>query len=267
MSPITELAHLTLSPTIPDSTIASVLATNTRALLSRPGCLRVRSSLATSHPSQQQAEKHLRLFIDWTSLAAHAAFGTDAPAEYAAFRKRFADIVAPSAGMRRPFHVFFQEGEVARDDDNANDNDNEDSDDDYTGASVLDHGAKTQVAELVHVYYPDHEKTGEEKGRGLQTARDVAAALAKLALPGWTGQSAAGWSVERDVLYQGRPCQVLVMVFGWDSVEACEKARGGEGFARVVAPVLGRFGKEKGEKGVVGMEVCYVSNTTTESSG
>ncbi|KAI1377620.1 hypothetical protein F4677DRAFT_414990 [Hypoxylon crocopeplum] len=235
MAPITELILLPLNPSITADTVSTVLATNTARLLASPGCLRVRASRVHEDPGAKQ-----RLFVDWTSTDAHHAFVAD-PAVFAPFAQSMRTIIDPAVPRGKPFHVLF----------------------DPFPPAVLDNksaGARSPVAELLHVYFPGGED-GYAEDKVQQSTETVRLFLEKLLAldAGCTGETALGWSLERDVEFKGEPCRVLVVSIGWSSVEAHMKARGHEEFPKII-PLLRNL------EGLKGMELCHVSNTTTESS-
>ncbi|KAI1102794.1 hypothetical protein F4804DRAFT_252106 [Jackrogersella minutella] len=228
MAPVTELVVLPIKPDIGAEAVDEAMKTNIATLLAQKGCERVRSSRVVEEPGK------LRLFADWASLEAHEAFAADA-AVYGPFLKRMGPLIDAASftadnPRRPPFHVEFSP---------------------YP-PKALD-AVGSPVAEILQMFFPA-DISDELRAKTLATMTDF---LGLAVADGITGENALGWSVERDVLFQGQPCRVLVVVIGWTSVEAHAKVRGSEEFAKLI-PILRNL------EGLKGREVCHVSNTVVE---
>ncbi|KAI1770284.1 hypothetical protein F4818DRAFT_433579 [Hypoxylon cercidicola] len=229
MAPITEQILAPIKPDASEDFVNSVLDSNTQTLLAQPGCLRVRRSRVLENPNQ------MCLFVDWASIEDHQAFAANA-AVYGPFRAHNGTVVDPDVPRVRPYHVSFAPFPPAV-------------------LDVENPGTKANVAELLHTYFP--ADIGEAQREEVEkTIRALAEEVGKLA-DGYTGEMALGWSVEDDVLFKDEPSRVLVVVFGWTSVEAHMEARKAEGSAKVVPMLLNL-------EGLKGMEVCHVTCTTSE---
>ncbi|KAI1657933.1 hypothetical protein F4813DRAFT_358442 [Daldinia decipiens] len=229
MAPVTELIALDLKPDLPAAEAASILDTTAATLVAQPGCLRVRTSRL------HEDVNAVRMFADWESVTAHRAF--EKTEAYAPFKARvFGAVAGPP---KRPYHVEFAPFPVA-----ALDN---------TGPN-----SKTPVAEVLHIWFP-----GDYPEDARKRTTDAVLAFTRQMTPfaeGLTGETALGWSVERDIDHDGVPSSALVLILGWTSVDAHMKARDHPGFAKII-PLL------KDLEGLKGLEMKHVSNTTVEASG
>ncbi|KAI1082556.1 hypothetical protein F5B20DRAFT_507264 [Whalleya microplaca] len=214
MAPVTEFVYASIKP----GADLSPLSKNDQILLSQPGCQRVRSSLVHEDPSK------LLLFIDWDSVAAHKAFMADGGV-HGAFLSNIAPLVAGPAAIS---YVELQPHP----------------------ASVLDNAGgkgKSPVAEVVQLYFA----AGGDGDANKAQAEKFVAGVAGTA--GFTGESAVGWTVEGDVEFKGEKCRRLVLVLGWQSVEAHVTAQGTEAFSKQLAQLRG------GVEGLKGVEIFHVS--------
>ncbi|KAI0852938.1 hypothetical protein F5Y00DRAFT_226398 [Daldinia vernicosa] len=228
MAPVTELISLTLKPDLPAAEAVSILDTTAATLVAQPGCLRVRTSRVHEDPNA------VRIFADWEAVAAHRAF--EKTEAYAPFKARVSSAVA--SPPQRPYHVEFTPFPVA-----ALDN---------TGPN-----SKTSVAEVLHIWFPG-DYPEDARTRSTDAVNEFTRRMTLFA-DGMTGETALGWSVERDIDRDGEPSSVLILILGWTSVEAHMKARDHPEFAKVI-PLL------KDLEGLKGIEMYHVSNTTVEAS-
>ncbi|KAI0109887.1 hypothetical protein F4814DRAFT_381428 [Daldinia grandis] len=228
MSPVTEFISLNLKPDLPAAEATTILNTTAATLAAQPGCLRVRTSRL------HEDVNAVRIFADWATVTAHRAF--EKTEAYAPFKARVYDAVA--SRPQRPYHIEFAPFPVA-----ALDN---------SGPA-----SKTPVAEVLHIWFAgDYPEDARRR-----TADAVAEFTRRMTLfaEGLTGETALGWTVERDIDHDGVPSSALVLILGWTSVEAHMKARDHPEFAKIV-PLL------KDLEGLKGLEMNHVSNTTVEAS-
>ncbi|KAF3061305.1 hypothetical protein GL218_04222 [Daldinia childiae] len=228
MAPVTEFISLDLKPDLPAAEAVSILDTTAATLVAQPGCLRVRTSRL------HEDVNAVRIFADWETVAAHRAF--EKTEAYAPFKARVYESVA--SPPQRPYHVEFAPFPVA-----ALDN---------TGPS-----SKTPVAEVLHIWFAGDYPEDARK-RTMDAVIEFTRRMTLFA-EGLTGETALGWSVERDIDRDGVPSSTLVLILGWTSVEAHMKARDHPEFAKVI-PML------TGLEGLKGLEMKHVSNTTVEPS-
>ncbi|KAI0893103.1 hypothetical protein F4806DRAFT_477004 [Annulohypoxylon nitens] len=160
----------------------------------------------------------IRLLIDWDAISSHQAFrSTDG---YKSYLTSLAPHVAAPAKI---FHA-----EVSP-----------------FPPTVLD---KSPVTEILVTYFAP---TADE-AKNLAAAQALAAKLTG-ASAGSTGLSAVGWSVEKDVEYKGEAARALVVLLGWESVEAHQKARETDAFKAVIGEFQGAA------EGLKGFEIEHVS--------
>ncbi|KAI1135521.1 hypothetical protein F5Y05DRAFT_421454 [Hypoxylon sp. FL0543] len=158
--------------------------------------------------------EQFRFFIDWDSLEAHQAF--QASEVYSTFMSEVAPhVAAPSAIAHFELTPF--------------------------PPAVLD---ESPVTEIFQMYFePDADEAAN-----LAAAKKVAAKF-----PGATGLTSVGWSVEKDVDYQGGKARVLVALIGWESVEAHHAAVQTDSFKQITSYF------QTGTKGIKGFDMSYVS--------
>ncbi|KAI1385166.1 uncharacterized protein F4822DRAFT_335682 [Hypoxylon trugodes] len=183
------------------------------------GALRV----ATLHEDANQ----YRLFIDWESIEAHKAFR-----QTEAFQK-FANEISPFAA--NPSTVFHAELSPFP-------------------PSVLDNAegkGKTAVAEILFTYYAPTA----DADKNLALAQKLASQLAGAGFAGATGETAVGWSVEKDIDYKGTPSRALVVILGWETVAAHEAARNSDKYKSIIAEF-------QGSTDATGFEVSHVTTKT-----
>ncbi|KAI0880882.1 uncharacterized protein GGS22DRAFT_173695 [Annulohypoxylon maeteangense] len=182
-------------------------------LKSQPGNQAVRSSPTTEDPSQ------IRLLIDWDAISSHFAFrATDG---YKAYLSSLAPhATAPSKILHAELTPF--------------------------PPVVLD---KSPVTEVLLVYFsPDADEVAT-----LALAKVLAEKLTAADIAGTTGLSAVGWSVEKDVVFKGEKTRALVVLLGWESVQAHETARDTDAFKVAITEF------HDAAKGLKGFEIEHIS--------
>ncbi|KAI6088331.1 hypothetical protein F4821DRAFT_258163 [Hypoxylon rubiginosum] len=219
MAPVTEFVLATIKP---DADLPS-LYTTFATLKSQPGSQRVRA--ATLHEDAQQ----LRLFVDWDAVSDQHAFR--ASAAYSSFISAIAPSLA--GGPTTVLHA-----ELAPHPPTVLNNTND--------------GGKTGVAEVLFTYFtPSADPT-----KNLATAQTLVSGLSGAGFAGIRGESAVGWTVERDVDYKGEKTRVLVVLIGWESVEAHRAARATEAYGKIVKEFQGAA------EGLRGFDISHVSTKT-----
>ncbi|KAF3013075.1 hypothetical protein E8E14_010906 [Neopestalotiopsis sp. 37M] len=115
---------------------------------------------------------------------------------------------------------------------------------------------RSKVAEVVHAYFPADLSPAQQREilAGVQQFVDV---VKKPKLPaGASGEHAHGFALE-EVEFKGEKCRALVLVLGWDSVEAHHAYRKTEDFASKI-PLLRNL------PGLKGMDMWHVTNRETK---
>ncbi|KAI4861490.1 hypothetical protein F4820DRAFT_433683 [Hypoxylon rubiginosum] len=222
MAPVTEFV---LAPIKPGAASLASLYQACSSLKPQTGSQqqqRVRAAVLHEDPTQ------LRLFADWDSVEDHLAFR--AGPSYAAF---MAAVRPHAAGRAVVLHAELAPHPPA----------------------VLDNEegkGKTAVAEVLFAYFaPGAADAVADKN--LAAARTLVAGLSGAGFAGLSGESAVGWSVERDVEYEGEGARVLVVLIGWDSVEAHREARATEAYGKIVADFQGAV------EGLRGFDISHVT--------
>ncbi|OTB02401.1 hypothetical protein M426DRAFT_24728 [Hypoxylon sp. CI-4A] len=185
-------------------------------LKAQPGNQVVRGSRVHENPDQ------FRLAIDWDSIDAHHAFS----AATAAHEEYMGQVAAHIAGPPKVIHAELSPFPPV----------------------VLD---QSPVTELLVAYFAP--ASGGDEAGNLAAARQPAAGLTGAGFAGSTGLSAAGWTVERDVEFKGEPTRALVVLLGWESVEAHEAAHETDAYQKITAEF------QAAVRGVKGHEVSHVS--------
>ncbi|KAI1463516.1 uncharacterized protein F4812DRAFT_446399 [Daldinia caldariorum] len=187
MAPVTEIVLHTLKP---DADVESFYSAFS-IIKEKSSARAIRASTVHEHPEQ------VGIFMDWDSAEAHHAFRTREAASYNAFL----DAARPHCAKLPPllFHAQLAPFPPA----------------------VLDNAGgkgRTPVAQVLFMYFaPDADADGAET---LARAQNFVAKLVGGEFAGLTGESSLGWSVERDVDYKGEKARVLVVILGWESVQA-----------------------------------------------
>ncbi|KAI2464859.1 hypothetical protein F4781DRAFT_53286 [Annulohypoxylon bovei var. microspora] len=178
-----------------------------------PGNQAIRASSAHEDPSQ------VRLHIDWDAIDSHIAFrATDA------YKAYISSVTPYVAGPAKVLHA-----ELAP-----------------FPPAVLD---KSPVTEVLITYFAQ----GTDEAKNLAAAQSLAAKLTGAGVPGTTGLSAVGWMAEKEVEFKGEKTRALVVLLGWESVEAHQAARETDAFKQVIA------GFQGAAEGLKGFEIEHVS--------
>lgn len=219
MSAVTEIASLHLTSGVsPESSAQKV----TSLVFKQPGALSARYASRIENP------EYLTFFIDWEDVSAHKAF-MDSEA-YGPFMKDIGkDITASPAVYHVPFVPF--------------------------PPTVLNNDSgrgKTAVAEVCHAYFPaDIDMLQQQEA--LAQVQQFIDETKKLDVEGFTGEAAHGFALE-EVEFKGEKARAIVLVLGWESVDAHMAFRDTEGFQKVI-PLMRTLPNLKG------MEVWHVTNT------
>ncbi|KAI1767205.1 hypothetical protein GGR53DRAFT_147150 [Hypoxylon sp. FL1150] len=158
--------------------------------------------------------QQLRLFIDWDAVESHYAFRSSPG--YGAFMSEITSLTAGPATAHPP--------------------------------AVLDSG-KTAVAEMLLTYFAPEADAAKNKAAALT----LVSGLTGAGFAGINGESAVGWTVEKDVAYKGEKTRALVILIGWDSVEAHRKARATDVYGKLVADFQGAA------EGLKGFDISHVT--------
>ncbi|KAI1773815.1 hypothetical protein F4818DRAFT_103162 [Hypoxylon cercidicola] len=183
----------------------------------QPGNQGVRAGVLHEDPNQ------VRLFIGWDAIESHQAFR--ASPRFATF---MGEIAPHAAGPTTVMHA-----ELAP----------------HPPAVLDTYGG---VAEVLFAYFAP----GADAGRNMAAAQGLVEGLRGAGFAGLGGESAVGWTVERDVDYGGEETRVLVILLGWDSVDAYEKARATDVYGRLVAGFRGAA------EGFKGFDISHVTTKT-----
>ncbi|ORY58910.1 uncharacterized protein BCR38DRAFT_446992 [Pseudomassariella vexata] len=201
-----------------------------KTLLEQPGCRRVRYS------KQHEDAAKLVLFVDWEDVSSHELF-VQSPG-YGSFLANIAPLItAPPA----PYHVPFDPSPPT-------------VLDNFVSIASTSAAGKSAVAEVAHAYFP----TGDEFT--LQMQQDALIAVQQfidetkeaLVATGGSGECAHGFALE-EVEWKGEMCRALVLVLGWESIEAHMAFRKTEVFKEKVGLLRGMAGSK-------GMTVWHVKN-------
>lgn len=221
MSSVTEIIVLGPKAGVSaDAVVQKVAAT----VLQQPGVLRLRSS------KKIENAEHVVLFIDWEDLSAHKTF-MDSPA-YPAFAE---GVFQLASALTITYHVPFEP----------------------FPPTVLENDGgrgKTAVAEVCHAYFPADISLVLQQDALARMNKFID--LTKQTAKGFSGEAACG-IVQEELEFKGEKCRALVLVLGWDSVDAHMAFRDTEDFANSI-PLM------RGMEGLKGMEVFHVCNQVTE---
>ncbi|KAH7335086.1 hypothetical protein BKA66DRAFT_480016 [Pyrenochaeta sp. MPI-SDFR-AT-0127] len=223
--PVTEVALVRIvEGADPDTAMVGAAET----LHAQPGCQLVR--WATEHENPHA----LYAFVDWDKTASHELFmTTDA---YNTFRQQLAPLLAESPIV---YHVAFKPFPPIVLNNNL-----------WKGKRE----ATTTVVELLHAYFPASYSTERQE----KTATDVERYMkhTKIQARGATGESAVGWA-EEELDYKGEKARLLLIAFGWESIDAHIKYQGTDAFSATVSIL-------KGLEELKGFTVGHVSNYVVE---
>ncbi|KAH8658035.1 hypothetical protein BX600DRAFT_552247 [Xylariales sp. PMI_506] len=223
MSAITEIIFLSLKPsTSADSLCEEIIAT----LKQQPGCQRIRWSETVEDKTK------VRMFIDWDDKSAYEKWaGSEA-------HQRVLDAIAPQLEERPAVHhVTF----------------------DPQPLLVLDSKSgkgTSPVAEVLYLHFPADESFTPDM---VEVANERVQRWLRETTPeatGLTGEIAVGWTVD-EVDFKGEKCKAIIVLAGWQSLEAHGKFRATEAFSRTL-PIVGTT------PGLKGVSVVHVSNKTVE---
>lgn len=225
MDPITEVAFYNLkSPEVSQQ----VSQTLRDIVLQQPGCLRVRWGVTKEDATQA------RSFVDWEDISRHEQFS--ASPSHAELREKLTPFVEPPVEHH---HIKFRP----------------------TPSPVLDNegpNSKTPLVEMLYLHFPfDDSFTPELKDQATSNVERFLADTTPDAMAmGCTGETAFGWSVDQ-VDFKGEPSRAMVVLGGWESLEAHGKFRGSESFGKNVAAL-------RGTQGLKGVSVVHSSFATAE---
>jgi quinol monooxygenase YgiN len=215
MSSVTEIVVLEPNADVSADTVSQNVAAS---VLQQPGALRLRSS------KKHEIANHVIFFIDWEDLSAHQYF-ENSPA-YQPFLEGTLQIASVVADI---YHVPFEP----------------------FPPMVLDNqGGKTAVAEVCHAYLPADISMVQQQE--ILTTSQQFIDLVKQSAKGLSGETAHGFAQE-DIEFQGEKCRALLLILGWDSIEAHMAYRDTEGFAEAI-PLL------RGMPGLKGIQMFHVRN-------
>ncbi|KAI0098470.1 hypothetical protein F4814DRAFT_123584 [Daldinia grandis] len=216
MAPVTEIVLHTLKPGADVETFYKVFA----IIGEQPGAQAVR--ISTVHENPEQVD----LFIDWDSIESHRALEAQTEA-YGAF----IDQVKPH--VAKPATVIHAELTPSP-------------------PTVLDNAegkGRSPVAQLLFTYFaPD-----TDAAKTLAEAHKFVSKLSGAGFAGLTGESSLGWTVEKDVDFKGEKTRVLVIILGWESVQAHSDVRETDAWKSII----GEF--RDAAEGLKGFEVTHVS--------
>ncbi|KAI1338602.1 hypothetical protein F5Y15DRAFT_122342 [Xylariaceae sp. FL0016] len=230
MTPVTEIVRIPLKPGADAAPVDRV----TDALVTTPGCLRVRTSRL------HEDGDAVLMCVDWTSLAAHRAFMADE----AVYGKLLRDLEPALRGAVSMLHVGFEPFPPTV----------------LDGAGKEGGGGKSAVAEFVQLFFPGGDGfSGDEMAATALGVQHFLTEVEKEGPEGYTGETAAGWGVEERE-FKGEKCRVFALVIGWDSVQAHMNFRETEGFKKAI-PIF------RGLEGLRGSEMCHVSSKTVAGRG
>ncbi|KAH6638558.1 hypothetical protein BKA67DRAFT_588849 [Truncatella angustata] len=218
MSAVTEIASLHLKAGVDPDVAAKKVSS---VVLEQPGSLCVR------HSTRHENSEYIALFIDWEALSAHEKF-MQTPA-YGPFNE---DIGGVIQGVPSIYHVPFVP---------------------FPPTVLSNDGGrgKTAVAEVIHAYFPA-DLDLEQQQEVLAQAQEFLDESKKINPKGFSGEVAHGFALE-DIEFDGAKSRVLVLVLGWDSVDAHLAYRETDDFARTI-PLLRTLPRRKG------IEVWHVAN-------
>lgn len=223
MGAITQIGSLFLKSTDVSQALSKVI---NDTLLQQPGCLLVRWSLL-----YEDATK-FRCFIDWDNISNHELF-LGSPS-YQSFLDNLEPLVESSPQF---FIVEFHPSPTP----------------------VLDNmggKGKSPVAEVLYLHFPSDESlTAEMKNTATVNAERFLTESAPSA-KGCTGETAMGW-ITGSVEFNGESCRALVVLVGWESLEAHREYRSTDAFAESVSLL-------RGTPGMKGVSVVHVSLTTVK---
>jgi heme-degrading monooxygenase HmoA len=216
MSAVTEVVALHVKEGVEAKEVGQLMES---VVLKQPGALHLRYS------KRHEDAEQVSLFIDWESLSAHQAFTkTEA---YGPFLEEVGKLVRSAPTV---YHVPFVP---------------------FPPTVLNNDGGrgKTKVSEVVHAHFPldiDLVKQQEVVAQAQQFIDVIKA-------DGNSGESAHGWVLE-DLEYKGEKTRVLLMILGWDSVEAHVAYRDTEDFAKNI-PLMRTLPLMKG------MQMWHVCNS------
>ncbi|ETS85935.1 hypothetical protein PFICI_03960 [Pestalotiopsis fici W106-1] len=194
----------------------------TRTIAQQSGVTRVRYARRHEDPLKGA------IFIDWRALSDHKAFMEKE--YYGPFLEVVRHLVdGPLSIYHVPFHPHPP-----------------------TVLDNLDGRGRSKVAEVVHAYFPLSITSVQQQ----EILADVQQFIDQINPKGASGEHAHGFALE-DVEFKGEKCRALVLVLGWDSVEAHHAYRQTEDFAKNI-PLLRNL------PGLKGMEMWHVMNRETK---
>ncbi|KAI1478486.1 hypothetical protein F4774DRAFT_152327 [Daldinia eschscholtzii] len=216
MAPVTEIVLHSLKP---GTDVESFYKTFT-IIKEKSAAQVIRASTVHENPEQ------VGIFIDWDSIEAHKAFEAD-EVSYNAF-------ISLAKPHLTKFPLLFH-AELTP-----------------FPPAVLNNAegkGKTPVAHVLFTYFaPD-----TDAAKTLIEAQNFVSKLTGAGFAGLTGESSLGWSVEKDVDFKGEKTRVLVIILGWESVQAHLEARETDAWKSTIGKFRG------GAEGLKGFEVIHVT--------
>ncbi|KAF3066338.1 hypothetical protein GL218_09168 [Daldinia childiae] len=216
MAPVTEIVLHSLKPGTDVETFYKLFS----VIKEQSGAQAVRASTVHENPEQ------VDLFIDWDSIESHQALQAQTEA-YGAFIDQVKPHVTKLATVIHAELTPFP-------------------------PTVLDNAdgkGKSPVAQLIFTYFaPD-----TDAAKTLTEAQKFVSKLSGTSLAGLTGESSFGWTVEKDVDFKGEKTRVLIIILGWESVQAHLEARETDAWKSIIGEFQGAA------EGLKGFEVTHVS--------
>lgn len=179
-----------------------VLEKSFQLLKQQPGNQAVRASVLHENADQ------FRLFIDWDSIDSHYAFRSKDVYKNHFLGEVASHVAGPATVVHAELSPF--------------------------PPTVLD-SAKTPVAEVLFTYFAPEA----DAAKNLAAAQALVSGLSGAGFAGMTGESALGWSVEKDVDFKGDKTRALILLLGWESVDAHQKARATDVYGKLIAAFQG----------------------------
>ncbi|KAI1371607.1 hypothetical protein F4677DRAFT_435116 [Hypoxylon crocopeplum] len=215
MAPVTEFVLAARKPGADLEPLYKIFATTKTAA----GNQGVRASQL-----HEDADK-FALFLDWDAVESHKNYQASD-----AYKTFMSQVIPHSAGPATVYHV-----ELAP-----------------FPPTVLDNAegkGKSPVAEVLFTYFAP----SADAGKNLAAAQSLVAGLTGAGFAGITGESSLGWTVEKDIEHKGEKTRALIVIIGWESVEAHQKARATEAYGKIIADF------QAATEDIKGVEISHVS--------
>ncbi|KAI8965495.1 hypothetical protein F5Y11DRAFT_293003 [Daldinia sp. FL1419] len=219
MAPVTEITIHDLKP----GTDVEAFYKPFAVIKGQPGVQTVRITTVHENPLQ------VGLFIDWDSIELHKAAQANKEAYDA-----FVDQVKPHV-TKVPTILHAELTPFP--------------------PTVLDNAegkGKSPVAHVIFTYFAPET----DAAKTLDAGQRFVSKITEAGFPGLTGESSVGWTVEKEVDYKGEKTRVLVIILGWQSVQAHLEARETDSWKSIIGEFQGAA------TGLKGFEVTHVSTRT-----